>query len=103
MVFGEYFPIANDTRRVVELALRSAWITQNDIDIFHRVTDTRKLAIYPPHQFGTQQQILRRIARQGQLRENDCIGPLFVPGATGGFDNPVRVTGNIADQQVDLR
>ncbi len=51
---------------------------------------------------GTQQQILRRIAGDGEFREDDQIGPQAVAGFGGGGDNLVGIALNIADQEIEL-
>ena len=54
------------------------------------------------HETGSQQQIFRGIAGDGQLREYDRIGPPAIAGLSGGDDDLFGVAGDIADQEVKL-
>ncbi len=53
------------------------------------------------HEAGPQQQILRRIAGNGELREEDKVGAL-VPRLAEAFQDQVAIPSEIADDRVDL-
>ena len=54
------------------------------------------------HEAGTQQQILWRIAGNGQFGEYDHISPQPVAGFNSGGDDFIGIAGNIADQKIKL-
>ena len=60
----------------------------------------RRLAA--PDQLRAQQQILRRIAGEGQLRKDHQIGPQLVTGNAGSGEHLVQIAGHVADQQIQL-
>ncbi len=58
--------------------------------------------LYPIQQLLTQQQILRWIAGERQLREQNGVGALLIPGNLGRFHHPLRIASHITHQEIEL-
>ena len=69
--------VTNRTSQIVEMRPLLAGV---DVDARDRTADVIERPLDAPEQLGAQQQVLRRIARQAQFREDDGIGLLRVAG-----------------------
>src|SRR5205085_12695275 len=90
-----------DRARVVEVAVEVRGADEGsdapglERDLVHR-------PLGRPHEAGAQEQILGRIARDGQLGEENEIGP-FAARLLEALEDPVAVAVEVADDGIDLR
>src|SRR5690606_13004445 len=87
---------------VVDDAVHRLGITHDDIDAARRLRDGLEGGVHLTVESRAQQQVLRRIAGDGELGEQNEVGPLPVAGAGGKVHDSLRVAGDVADVEVDL-
>ncbi len=100
-VFDLDHAIAHDTRHVVPHAVAHRRVAEDQGHTHRGLRDLLQCTCHAGIAGRPQQQVLRWIAGQGQLRENDDIG--LAAQSRGTIDHAPRIAGDIADDQVELR
>ena len=99
---SRYRAVAQQRGRVVDASRGSLGEADDRVDAG---TAARRLFKRGPalaHEEGVEQEILRRVAREGQLGEDDQVRAGFARPAGEG-DDPLEILAQVPDRGVDLR
>ena len=78
------------------------WVTHHYMNVRHPLGQLVQRLLDALLHVRAQQQVLRRIAAQGQLGEQDHIRLLIIPRVVGGIDQPLQIAPDISHLQVEL-
>ena len=101
-VAGDDLPAADHGSGIVELPLLAQGMPDDGRHLRDLAGQVRHGLVDVVEKVRPEQQVLRRIAAQGEFREHHDVRGQFVPRATAGAEDLVRIAPDIADQEVEL-
>ena len=101
-ILGQTLVAQIHIRSVEDALLGVLGVADNDADPRHLAANPRQAILHLLRETPPQQQIIRRIAQDGQLGKHDQIGLVRLPGLNGRLDHLVDVAVDIADPQIEL-
>jgi len=99
---GDHGAVADHQRRVVQRAVGVFGQAHDQRDAVHLGQQPFDAGGDRLRQCGAQQQVIRRIADQGQLGAGDQVGLQLVTRPSRSADDLVDVAVDIADPEIDL-
>ena len=102
VVAGGDVPAAQERAGVVDALGRVLGVAEDDVDARHLAGDRGEGPLDPGVEPRAQQQVLGRVAGQGQLGEEDQSGAEPVTRRAGRLDDAPGVAVHVPDQEVDL-
>ncbi len=101
-VLADHPAVARHAGHIEQTADGPKRIAQDQGDPATLGTDPFQGRLDPLHQLGAQQEILRRIAGEGQLRKDQQVDPVGARSSRLG-DHPIGVADDIPDDEIQLR
>ncbi len=102
-VTGDDLPVTDDGSRVVQLPLATQRVSDDRRHLSDVLFQACQEFIDKINKVRTQKQVLRRIAGEGQLGEDNHVGRELIAGAATGGNDPVGIAVEVTDDAIQLR